>query len=97
MLARAETWDNGKPIRETMAADIPLVVDHFRYFTGVIWRHSEEGSVWELGAKTVSMNVPEQLGVVAQIIPWNWGVNLPICSLKASWRLQNNRNRQKDT
>lgn len=78
-LARAETWDNGKAIRETMAADLPLAVDHFRYFAGVI--RSEEGTVSELDAATVSMNVPEPLGVVGQIIPWNFPL------LMATWKL----------
>jgi aldehyde dehydrogenase len=66
-LARAETWDNGKAIRETRAADLPLAVDHFRYFAGVI--RAEEGSMSEHDANTVCINVPEPLGVVAQIIP----------------------------
>ena len=78
-LARAETWDNGKAIRETMAADLPLAVDHFRYFAGVI--RSEEGTVSELDSATVSMNVPEPLGVVGQIIPWNFPL------LMATWKL----------
>ena len=78
-LARAETWDNGKAIRETRAADLPLAIDHFRYFAGVI--RAEEGSVSELDASTVSMNVPEPLGVVAQIIPWNFPI------LMAAWKV----------
>lgn len=78
-LARAETWDNGKPIRETMGADLPLAIDHFRYFAGVI--RAEEGSMSELDAHTVSMNVLEPLGVVAQIIPWNFPL------LMAAWKL----------
>ncbi|MEM8887885.1 MAG: aldehyde dehydrogenase family protein [Bacteroidota bacterium] len=78
-LARAETWDNGKAIRETMAADMPLAIDHFRYFAGVI--RAEEGSVSELDATTVSLNVPEPLGVVGQIIPWNFPI------LMATWKL----------
>lgn len=78
-LARAETWDNGKAIRETMAADLPLAIDHFRYFAGVI--RAEEGTVSELDAATVSMNVPEPLGVVGQIIPWNFPL------LMASWKM----------
>jgi len=78
-LARAETWDNGKAIRETMAADIPLAIDHFRYFAGVI--RAEEGSVSELDANTVSMNLKEPLGVVGQIIPWNFPI------LMAAWKL----------
>jgi len=78
-LARAETWDNGKAIRETMAADLPLAIDHFRYFAGVI--RAEEGSVAELDSSTVCVNVPEPLGVVAQIIPWNFPI------LMATWKL----------
>lgn len=79
VLARAETWDNGKAIRETRAADLPLAIDHFRYFAGVI--RAEEGSVSELDATTVSMNVPEPLGVVGQIIPWNFPL------LMATWKI----------
>ncbi|MEM6892990.1 MAG: aldehyde dehydrogenase family protein [Bacteroidota bacterium] len=78
-LARAETWDNGKAIRETMAADLPLAVDHFRYFAGVI--RAEEGTVSELDAHTISMNVKEPLGVVGQIIPWNFPL------LMATWKV----------
>ncbi|MEL7339098.1 MAG: aldehyde dehydrogenase family protein [Bacteroidota bacterium] len=78
-LARAETWDNGKSVRETMAADMPLAIDHFRYFAGVI--RAEEGTVSELDASTVSMNVPEPLGVVGQIIPWNFPI------LMAAWKI----------
>lgn len=79
ILARTETWDNGKPLRETMAADLPLAIDHFRYFAGVI--RAEEGSVAELDANTVSVNIPEPLGVVAQIIPWNFPI------LMAAWKV----------
>ncbi|EAY24569.1 acetaldehyde dehydrogenase ExaC [Microscilla marina] len=78
-LARAETWDNGKAIRETMAADLPLAIDHFRYFAGVI--RAEEGSMSELDSSTVSMNVLEPLGVVGQIIPWNFPI------LMATWKV----------
>ena len=78
-LARAETWDNGKALRETMAADLPLAVDHFRYFAGVI--RAEEGSVAELDSNTVCINVTEPLGVVGQIIPWNFPI------LMATWKL----------
>ncbi len=78
-LARVETWDNGKALRETRAADLPLAVDHFRYFAGVI--RAEEGSVSELDASTVSMNVMEPLGVVGQIIPWNFPL------LMAAWKV----------
>ncbi|MCB0533973.1 MAG: aldehyde dehydrogenase [Lewinellaceae bacterium] len=79
VLARVETWDNGKPYRETKAADLPLAIDHFRYFAGVI--RAEEGSMSELDASTVSMNVPEPLGVVGQIIPWNFPL------LMAAWKI----------
>lgn len=78
-LARAETWDNGKPIRETMNADMVLAVDHFRYFAGVI--RAEEGSASELDSNTVSINIPEPLGVVGQIIPWNFPL------LMAAWKV----------
>lgn len=78
-LARVETWDNGKPLRETRAADLPLAIDHFRYFAGVI--RAEEGSVAELDSTTVSINVLEPLGVVAQIIPWNFPL------LMAAWKV----------
>lgn len=78
-LARAETWDNGKPIRETTAADIPLAADHFRYFAGVI--RAEEGTASELDQNTVSVNIPEPLGVVGQIIPWNFPI------LMAAWKV----------
>ena len=60
LLARAETWDNGKPIRETMAADLPLAIDHFRYFAGVI--RAEEGEATELDANTVSINIQRTSG-----------------------------------
>ena len=79
LLARTETWDNGKAIRETRAADMPLAIDHFRYFAGVI--RAEEGSMSELDANTVCINVPEPLGVVAQIIPWNFPL------LMAAWKM----------
>lgn len=79
MLARCETWDNGKPIRETMAADLPLAIDHFRYFAGVI--RAETGEATELDANTVSINIQEPLGVVAQIIPWNFPL------LMATWKI----------
>lgn len=79
ILARVETWDNGKAVRETLAADMPLAVDHFRYFAGVI--RAEEGSASELDAQTLSMNIQEPLGVVAQIIPWNFPL------LMATWKI----------
>ena len=78
-LAVVETWDNGKAIRETMAADLPLTVDHFRYYAGVI--RSESGEVTDLDANTVSMEIHEPLGVVGQIIPWNFPI------LMAAWKL----------
>lgn len=78
-LAIAETLDNGKTVRETLAADIPLVVDHFRYFASVI--RSESGSVADLDGTTVSQEIYEPFGVVAQIIPWNFPL------LMAAWKL----------
>jgi aldehyde dehydrogenase len=79
MIATLETWDNGKAIRETMAADMPLAIDHFRYFGGAI--RSEAGEISDLDATTVSMEVHEPLGVVGQIIPWNFPI------LMAAWKL----------
>ncbi|MEK9765599.1 MAG: aldehyde dehydrogenase family protein [Thalassolituus sp.] len=79
MLAIAETWDNGKAVRETLAADIPLAVDHFRYFAGCL--RAQEGSMAELDETTVSYHVHEPLGVVGQIIPWNFPI------LMAAWKL----------
>ncbi len=78
-LAVVETWDNGKAIRETMAADLPLAIDHFRYFGSVI--RAEAGDVADIDANTVSMEVHEPLGVVAQIIPWNFPI------LMAAWKI----------
>lgn len=78
-LARVETIDNGKPIRETMNADLPLVVDHFRYFAAAI--RTQEGGISEHDAHTVSINLPEPLGVVGQIIPWNFPL------LMATWKI----------
>ncbi|HZZ86244.1 MAG TPA: aldehyde dehydrogenase [Anaeromyxobacteraceae bacterium] len=78
-LALAETWDNGKPIRETLAADLPLAVDHFRYFAACI--RAQEGSAAELDASTVAYHFHEPLGVVGQIIPWNFPL------LMAAWKL----------
>jgi aldehyde dehydrogenase len=78
-LALAETWDNGKPIRETTAADLPLAIDHFRYFAGVI--RAQEGTMGEIDADTVSYQFLEPLGVVGQIIPWNFPL------LMATWKL----------
>lgn len=77
-LASVETWDNGKAIREPLAADIPLSVDHFRYFGSVI--RAESGSVTDLDANTVSMEIHEPLGVVGLIIPWNFPI------LMAAWK-----------
>jgi len=79
MLAVSETWDNGKAVRETLAADLPLAVDHFRYFAGCL--RAEEGSLAELDANTVSYHIKEPLGVVGQIIPWNFPL------LMAAWKL----------
>ncbi|ODG91067.1 MULTISPECIES: aldehyde dehydrogenase family protein [Bacillaceae] len=78
-LAVAETWENGKPVRETLAADIPLAIDHFRYFAGCI--RSQEGSLGELDGDTVAYHYKEPLGVVGQIIPWNFPI------LMAVWKL----------
>jgi aldehyde dehydrogenase len=78
-LALTDTVDNGKPVRETLNADIPLCIDHFRYFAGVI--RSEEGTATELDATTLSVNIKEPIGVVAQIIPWNFPL------LMATWKI----------
>jgi len=75
-LAVAETWDNGKPVRETLAADIPLAIDHFRYFAGVL--RSQEGSIGELDENTVAYHFHEPLGVVAQTIPWNFPILMAV-------------------
>jgi aldehyde dehydrogenase len=79
MLAVAETWDNGKAVRETLAADMPLAADHFRYFAGCI--RAQEGSLAELDPTTVAYHFHEPLGVVGQIIPWNFPI------LMAAWKL----------
>lgn len=79
MLAVAETWDNGKPVRETLAADIPLAADHFRYFAGCI--RAQEGGISEIDKNTVAYHFHEPLGVVGQIIPWNFPI------LMAAWKL----------
>lgn len=78
-LATVETIDNGKAIRETLNADLPLGVDHFRYFASVI--RAEEGSHTELDEHTVSLIVHEPIGVVAQIIPWNFPLLMGIWKL----------------
>ena len=78
-LAVAETWDNGKPVRETLAADIPLAIDHFRYFAATV--RAQEGSIGELDETTVAYHFHEPLGVVGQIIPWNFPI------LMAVWKL----------
>ena len=79
VLAYVETVDNGKPIRETLNADIPLAVDHFRYFAGCI--RSQEGTASEIDANTMAYHIHEPLGVVGQIIPWNFPI------LMAAWKL----------
>ncbi|MFZ2628787.1 MAG: aldehyde dehydrogenase family protein [Rugosibacter sp.] len=79
LLAYAETVDNGKPIRETLAADIPLSVDHFRYFAGCL--RAQEGGLTEIDENTVAYHFHEPLGVVGQIIPWNFPI------LMAAWKL----------
>ena len=78
-LAIAETIDNGKPLRETMAADIPLAIDHFRYFAGAV--RAQEGGISEIDADTIAYHFHEPLGVVGQIIPWNFPI------LMAVWKL----------
>jgi aldehyde dehydrogenase len=78
-LALAETWDNGKPIRETTAADVPLAIDHFRYFAGVL--RAQEGSISQIDNDTIAYHFHEPLGVVGQIIPWNFPL------LMACWKL----------
>ena len=79
LLAVAETIDNGKPLRETMAADLPLAIDHFRYFAGCI--RAQEGGISEIDDNTVAYHFHEPLGVVGQIIPWNFPL------LMAAWKL----------
>jgi aldehyde dehydrogenase len=78
-LALAEVWDNGKPIREALAADIPLAADHFRYFAAAI--RAQEGSLSQIDEDTVAYHFHEPLGVVAQIIPWNFPI------LMGAWKL----------
>src|SRR5580692_8785254 len=79
LLAVAETWDNGKPIRETKNADIPLAIDHFRYFAGCV--RAQEGSISQIDTTTVAYHFHEPLGVVGQIIPWNFPI------LMAVWKV----------
>ncbi|WP_069383308.1 acetaldehyde dehydrogenase ExaC [Halomonas caseinilytica] len=79
MLAVAETWDNGKAVRETLNADLPLAVDHFRYFAGCI--RAQEGATADIDANTVAYHFHEPLGVVGQIIPWNFPL------LMVTWKL----------
>ena len=79
LLATVETWDNGKPIRETRAADLPLAADHFRYFAGVI--RAQEGGISQIDNDTVAYHFHEPLGVVGQIIPWNFPL------LMATWKI----------
>ncbi|SDJ60285.1 aldehyde dehydrogenase [Lentzea albidocapillata subsp. violacea] len=79
MLAVAETWDNGKAVRETLAADLPLAVDHFRYFAGAL--RAQEGGISQIDEDLVAYHLHEPLGVVAQIIPWNFPI------LMAVWKL----------
>ncbi len=78
-IALAESWDNGKPIRETLNADIPLAIDHFRYFASCL--RSQEGGISEIDENTVAYHFHEPLGVVGQIIPWNFPI------LMAVWKL----------
>ncbi len=79
MLAVAESYENGKPVRETLAADLPLAVDHFRYFAGVL--RAEEGAISEIDAQTYAYHFKEPLGVVGQIIPFNFPL------LMAAWKI----------
>ncbi len=78
-LAVAETWENGKPVRETLNADLPLAIDHFRYFAGAI--RAQQGGISQLNDDTVAYHFHEPLGVVGQIIPWNFPI------LMATWKL----------
>ncbi|WP_232680031.1 aldehyde dehydrogenase family protein [Nocardioides sp. R-C-SC26] len=79
MLAVVETWENGKPVRETLNADLPLAIDHFRYFAGCL--RAQEGSIGEIDENTMAYHFHEPLGVVGQIIPWNFPI------LMAVWKL----------
>ena len=79
MIAIAETWENGKACRETLAADIPLAIDHLRYFAGAI--RAQEGGLSQIDEDTIAYHFHEPLGVVGQIIPWNFPI------LMAIWKL----------
>jgi aldehyde dehydrogenase len=79
LLAVAESWENGKPVRETLNADIPLAIDHFRYFAGVI--RAQEGGISQIDDNTIAYHFHEPIGVVGQIIPWNFPI------LMAAWKL----------
>ncbi len=79
LLAYAETWDNGKPVRETLNADVPLAADHFRYFAGCV--RAQEGGISEIDHETMAYHFHEPLGVVGQVIPWNFPL------LMAAWKL----------
>src|SRR4051794_4366554 len=78
-IAVAESWENGKPVRETLAADIPLAIDHLRYFAGAV--RAQEGGISEIDENTIAYHFHEPLGVVGQIIPWNFPI------LMAIWKL----------
>lgn len=78
-LVVAETWDNGKAVRETLAADIPLAIDHFRYFASAI--RAQEGTISQIDKDTVAYHFREPIGVVGQIIPWNFPI------LMATWKI----------
>ena len=77
MLAVAESWENGKPVRETLGADLPLAIDHFRYFAGAI--RAEEGRISEIDKDTVAYHFNEPLGVVGQIVPFNFPIASAAC------------------
>ncbi|MEJ9279738.1 aldehyde dehydrogenase [Ureibacillus thermosphaericus] len=79
LLAVTESWENGKPVRETLNADIPLAIDHFRYFAGVI--RAQEGGISQIDDNTIAYHFQEPIGVVGQIIPWNFPI------LMAAWKL----------
>lgn len=78
-IAVAETWENGKPVRETLNADVPLMIDHFRYFAGAL--RAQEGRLSQIDEHTVAYHFHEPLGVVGQIIPWNFPL------LMAAWKI----------